>query len=83
MIDAGQSEGIVPCGLEALDILRLEKGHVLVGIEIDGRTSAADLGFGGMGKKGDYIGKRSLARPARAGRPAIPASLVRPADQWQ
>ena len=62
--------GIGPYGLDALNALRIEKGHV-TGAEINGRATADDLGLGRMLKaKGDFIGKRSLGRPglARQGR---------------
>ena len=52
-------------GLEAMDMLRVEKGHVLVGTEIDGRTTPHDLGLAGMlNKAGGYIGAAGLTRPA-------------------
>ncbi|MGB7322839.1 MAG: 2Fe-2S iron-sulfur cluster-binding protein, partial [Albidovulum sp.] len=37
---------ITPYGLEALDVLRIEKGHLSVGTEIDGRRTPDDLGLG-------------------------------------
>ncbi|MEI6641991.1 MAG: 2Fe-2S iron-sulfur cluster-binding protein [Novosphingobium sp.] len=56
--------GGTPYGLEALNILRLEKGHV-TGAEIDGRNTAFDLGLGKMlSKKKDFIGRRMAERPA-------------------
>lgn len=63
-MDAGAPYGIIPYGTEAVNILRMEKGHV-VGGELNGRTTADDLGFGGMlSTKKDFIGRRSLNRPA-------------------
>jgi sarcosine oxidase subunit alpha len=54
-------------GLEALEFLRIEKGHVVVGGEADGRRTAADLGMGGMQRKaGGFVGASALARPALA-----------------
>jgi sarcosine oxidase subunit alpha len=56
IIAAGGPMGLVPYGLEALGTLRVEKGHV-TGAEIDGRTTAHDLGLGGMlSKKKPFIG---------------------------
>ena len=53
--------------LEAVDLLRIEKGHVLVGGEIDGRTSPHDLGLGAMlNKAGGFVGAAGLRRPALA-----------------
>jgi sarcosine oxidase subunit alpha len=63
-METGAPYGIIPYGTEAMSILRMEKGHV-VGGELNGRTTAGDLGFGGMlSSKKDYIGRRSLNRPA-------------------
>ncbi|MDA7981071.1 MAG: 2Fe-2S iron-sulfur cluster-binding protein [Alphaproteobacteria bacterium] len=45
--EAGSERGLVPYGLEALDALRVEKGHITVS-EIDGRVTLADLRFEGM-----------------------------------
>ncbi|GAB4296589.1 MAG: sarcosine oxidase subunit alpha [Roseovarius sp.] len=50
-------------GLEALDVLRIEKGF-LTHAEIDGRTSAFDLGLQKMLAPGkDFIGRAAAARP--------------------
>ena len=63
LLEAGRPWDIFPYGTEALGILRIEKGHVVLG-ELNGRTSPIDLGFERMMKKeGDYIGRRSLSRP--------------------
>lgn len=49
-------------GMEALNVLRMEKGF-LTHAEMDGRTTAGDLGLSGMmsGKK-DFVGKVSSQR---------------------
>lgn len=63
LMKAGQEFGIVPYGTEALGVLRIEKGHA-AGNELDGRTTAADLGFGRMmSKKKDFIGRIMAERP--------------------
>jgi methylglutamate dehydrogenase subunit C len=63
ILAAGKPHGIVPYGLDALNVLRIEKGHVTGG-EINGQTTPHDLGLGGMLKKsGDFIG-RTLGRRA-------------------
>ena len=65
VIKLGADFGLTPYGLEALDILRIEKGHVSVGAEIDGRTTPNDLGLGQMvSKRKDFIGRSLLQRPA-------------------
>lgn len=63
----GAADGITPYGLEALGNMRIEKGHV-AGAELDGRTTAADLGLGKMlsGKK-DFIGKALAERAGFTG----------------
>jgi len=56
--------GAMPYGLETLNVLRLEKGHP-VGAELNGQTTAADLGLGAMlSKKKDFIGRALAQRPA-------------------
>lgn len=50
-------------GLEALNIMRIEKGHV-AGNELSGRTTAYDLGLHRMlSTKKDFIGRTLAARP--------------------
>lgn len=62
-----QARGLGGClyGLEALEILRIEKGHIVVGGEIDGRATAEDLGLGKMLRPaGGFVGATALGRPA-------------------
>ncbi len=55
--------GAVPYGMEAMNVLRLEKGH-LVGAELNGQTTAADLGLDQMlSKKKDFVGRVLSQRP--------------------
>ncbi|BCW90788.1 Sarcosine oxidase subunit alpha [Alphaproteobacteria bacterium SO-S41] len=61
---AGEGLGVTPYGTEALGVLRIEKGHV-AGNELNGQTTARDLGLGKMmSAKKDYIGRVMAARPA-------------------
>jgi methylglutamate dehydrogenase subunit C len=63
LMAAGQPFGIAPYGTEALGVMRIEKGHV-AGNEIDGRTTADDLGLGRMmSNKKDFIGRVMASRP--------------------
>ncbi len=63
LMDAGQAHGITAYGTEALGIMRIEKGHV-AGPEINGQTTAADLGLGRMmSKKKDFVGRVLAQRP--------------------
>jgi sarcosine oxidase subunit alpha len=64
LLEAGPEYGIAPYGTEALGVLRIEKGHV-AGNEINGHTTARDLGLAGMlSTKKDYIGRIMAQRPA-------------------
>jgi glycine cleavage system aminomethyltransferase T len=64
LMQAGASYNIAPYGTEALSVMRIEKGHV-AGNEMDGRTTARDLGLGRMmSTKKDYIGRVLAGRPA-------------------
>ena len=66
LLAAGADSGIAPYGLEAMGALRIEKGHV-AGPEINGQTTAADLGLGRLvSARKSFIGRRLLARPAIA-----------------
>ena len=66
---AGQPYDITPIGNEALDVLRLEKGFLSIGAEVDGPVDPFDLGMGWImsKKKADYIGKRSAHLRRSAG----------------
>jgi sarcosine oxidase subunit alpha len=64
--DAGQAHGITPYGTETMHVLRAEKGYIIVGQDTDGTVTPDDAGLGwAIGKnKPDFVGKRSLERPA-------------------
>jgi heterotetrameric sarcosine oxidase alpha subunit len=67
LVAAAQGAGGGVYGLDAMDHLRVEKGHVVIGAEADGRTTPADLGMGGMLRKsGGFVGWQGLTRPALA-----------------
>ncbi len=54
-------------GMEALNVLRIEKGHI-THAEIHGRTTAFDIGFARMvSDKKDCIGKTMAERPGLTG----------------
>ena len=80
IISAGAEWGVVPYGTEALGVMRIEKGHV-AGNELNGTTTAADLGLGRMlSNKKDYIGRVLGAREGLtdANRPTLVG--VKPLD---
>ncbi len=57
--------GGCPYGMEAMEFLRIEKGHLVVGGEIDGRLTPHDLALDKMlNKAGGFIGAAGLQRPA-------------------
>jgi methylglutamate dehydrogenase subunit C len=61
---AGADLGIAAYGLEAMGMMRVEKGHV-AGNEINGQTTARDLGLAKMmSTRKDYIGRAMANRPA-------------------
>jgi heterotetrameric sarcosine oxidase alpha subunit len=62
-LESGLADDLRPYGTEAMGALRIEKGHV-AGPELDGRTSADDLGLAGLvSTKKDFIGRRLAQRP--------------------
>jgi sarcosine oxidase subunit alpha len=58
--------GAVPYGIEALEILRTEKGFIHIGTDTDGTTLPQDIGFARAieRKAANFVGRRSLLRPA-------------------
>ena len=63
LVSRAEEIGGGPYGMEALNVLRLEKGFI-THAEIHGRVTAFDLGMERMvSKKKDCIGKTSAARP--------------------
>lgn len=63
LMQAGQEFDVVPYGLEALNVMRIEKGHV-TGNELNGTTTALNLGLGRMvSKTKDSIGSKLSERP--------------------
>jgi sarcosine oxidase, subunit alpha len=71
LMEAGAPFGLAPYGLEASRILRLEKGHIIIGQDTDAVSTADELGMAWAlsMKKPFFIGKRSVEllrrRPAR------------------
>jgi sarcosine oxidase subunit alpha len=65
VLEVAEPEGVTLYGTETMHVLRAEKGFIIVGQETDGTTTPLDLGMDWIiaKKKGDFIGKRGLARP--------------------
>ena len=59
--------GIRPFGVEAQRLLRLEKRHVIVGVDTDALTNPYEAGMGWAVKldKEDFVGKSLLAHAAK------------------
>jgi len=61
-------KGLDPCvyGIEALMVMRTEKGYLHIGSETDGTTLPQDVGLArGIKRKAiDFVGRRSMLRPA-------------------
>jgi len=62
LMQAGRGHGLKPFGVEAQRILRLEKGHIIVGQDTDGLTHPVEAGMEwALGKKKPfYVGERSI-----------------------
>ncbi len=67
LIDAGRDLGIRPHGLQALFGLRLEKGHVIVGMDTELDTTPRRLGMDWAVRmeKPRFIGRAALERTAK------------------
>jgi sarcosine oxidase, subunit alpha len=64
LLQAGADRGIVPHGLDTLKLLRLEKGHILVGQDTDFDTTPRKVGMDWVvsTEKPYFIGQPALAR---------------------
>ncbi|MEI7967618.1 MAG: glycine cleavage T C-terminal barrel domain-containing protein [Betaproteobacteria bacterium] len=69
IMSAGAEYGIRPFGVEAQRVLRLEKGHVIVGQDTDGLTTPDEVGLEWAVKmdKPFFVGKRSIDIVRRRG----------------
>ncbi len=63
LLEAGMPQGIRPFGVEAQRVLRLEKGHIIVGQDTDGLTHPyeADMAWAIGKSKPYFMGGRSIA----------------------
>lgn len=69
IMEAGKKEGILPCGLGARDLLRLEMGYCLYGNDITKETTPleATLSWVVSLDKKDFIGKDILLKQKKEG----------------
>lgn len=65
LMEAGEEFEMLPFGVEAQRVLRLEKGHIIVGQDTDALSDpiSADLGWAvKLEEKDDFLGSRALTR---------------------
>jgi sarcosine oxidase subunit alpha len=83
LLEAGRPFDITPYGLDALNTLRIEKGHV-TSAELNGNTSADDLGFQRLLKPhDDFIGRTLAQRPGCSAPDRLQLVGVRPVERAQ
>ena len=69
VLAAGESFGLIPCGLGARNTLRLEAGMALYGHEIDETTTPLEAGLAWICKlsKGPFLGNESISEQKKSG----------------
>ena len=67
LMEQGVDLGVWPHGLEVLEELRLDKGHILVGVDSLTDSTPRRLGHEWAVRmdKGDFLGRRAVARTSR------------------
>ena len=81
LLESGTRFDMRPYGLDALNTLRIEKGHVTTA-ELNGNTTADDLGLQRLLKKqGDFIGRVLAQRPGLVAPDRLQLIGVRPTDR--
>ena len=66
LVEACRVQGGGPYGMEALNVLRIEKGYI-THAEIHGRVGMDDIGMGRMVKEADHLGRAAATRPGLSG----------------
>ena len=83
LLKAGEAYGAIPYGLEALGVMRIEKGHP-AGNELNGQTTALNLGLDRfVSRKKDCIGGVLSRREALQDKDAMTLAGFRPVDREQ
>ncbi|RKN40822.1 glycine cleavage system aminomethyltransferase GcvT [Streptomyces hoynatensis] len=79
LTEAGEPEGLRPCGLACRDTLRLEAGMPLYGHELTASRTPFDVGLGRVvkfGKPGDFVGRAALEAAAERAATSPPRTLT-------
>ena len=83
LMQAGADLGVAPYGVEALNVLRIEKGHVS-GAELAGHTAPRHLGLGRMASPAkDYIGRARVEAIEVDGAEGVDLVGLKPVDPAQ
>jgi sarcosine oxidase subunit alpha len=69
ILEAGRDVGLRPFGVEAQRILRLEKGHLIIGQDTDALSTPLDAGLAGLVRldKSEFHGKEPLQKLQQRG----------------
>jgi glycine cleavage system T protein (aminomethyltransferase) len=79
LMEAGKGHGVAACGLQAMDVARIEAGFILIGVDYVSAEAALipsqlsspyelELGWSvKLGKKAGFVGRDALAREHGAG----------------
>jgi sarcosine oxidase, subunit alpha len=68
IVEVGRPFGLRPFGVEAQRLLRLEKGHIIIGQDTDGLTHPLEVGMRwNAGTKPFFIGSAALQQHQRRG----------------
>ncbi len=83
LFEIGQFDKICPVGSEASHVLRVEKGFLSLGHEVDGTVDPIDLGLERLMSKtkADFIGKRAVEIRRRSSIPRYELVGLLPQDQ--
>jgi sarcosine oxidase subunit alpha len=69
LMETGKPKGLRPFGMDAQRLLRLEKGHFIVGRDSDAMTHPREVGMAGLARRSaaGFIAKRSIELRERVG----------------
>jgi aminomethyltransferase len=69
LLEVGEGDGLIACGLGSRDSLRLEMGMALYGNDLDEDHNPLEAGLGWVTKlaKGDFVGRDALAAAKESG----------------